>query len=219
MSILLFDQTGTDVLLVSDTLVVGDNYDPVMFQTKLWPLPHLNMVIASTGTANIARTWNDCVTSMFGPDDIEGLNTEAPRTLRAIAEELTNQYGPLGSSTIYHFGFPAGSDKPVRYTYRSANGFEPERFEGPQFGAKPTPPGFKLNRPAGPEEYIDLAHRLRDENERLRDTGGVPIGGDLFATLIENGSIRTIRWHRFPDYDEHRRQMLQHAAAAFEGRD
>lgn len=133
------------------------------------------------------------LTSRNAPTDIESINAEAPQALRSISESLTNRYGPLGRSTIYHFGYPAGSDKLVRYTYRSGYDFEPKRFEGFEFGAKPTPPGFTLDAPQIRQDYIDLAERLREANTLLDE--GVPFGGDLFATFVRNWDIGTQRWH------------------------
>ncbi|MEV7692486.1 hypothetical protein AB0N73_04045 [Microbacterium sp. NPDC089189] len=212
MSILLFDQTETDVLLITDTLVVDHDDKPTMFQHKVWTLPQMNMAIAATGTANVALTWRNVLSESFSPEDIEGLNDHAPAALRAISAHLAKENGPLGRTTIYHFGFPTGSHKLVRYIYRSQNNFEPERFEGSQFGAKPAPPGLTFERPEGREETIALAERLRDENVHRKDEGGVPIGGDLFATLVTNGSSQTVRWHRFSDYSDTRYAMSSFAA-------
>lgn len=51
-------------------------------------------------------------------------------------------------------------------------------------------------------DYVELVSRIRDENDRKMVDEPLAIGGDLFATFVENWKIRTARWHRFPDYDE-----------------
>jgi hypothetical protein len=159
----------------------------------------MNMAIAMTGTPEVGDFWYNHIINAAGARDIEELNTVAPQSLRDIQALLEQRYGDAGHSTVQHFGFPRGSDRLVRYAYRSKNNYEPEVFSGARFNVKPSPPGFELEYPETIEEMIDLAVRLRDENRRRPD--GVPIGGDIFATSISNWNILTVRLGEFPDDD------------------
>jgi hypothetical protein len=201
MSLLFVDQSESSALLVADTLVThGD--EPFMFRPKVTPFPHHNMVMASMGSSNLGAAWRQWILSTPGLTDIDSINEFAPAELRRLNAELETRFGEIGTSTIYHYGFPAGSDRLVSYVYRSGSDFEPDRFVGNRFTAKPLPAGSKFERPSNNQEVVALAVRVRDlNNEQLHDGGwGVRIGGDLFATLIENWTIQTARWHRFDDY-------------------
>lgn len=215
MSVLIVDQRDDDVLLITDTLATTDDNQPFMFQSKVWTFPHLNMAAAMTGTGNLGAAWCQRITHDVIARDIEGINQLAPDALRNIHAALVNEFGDIENSTMYHFGFPEGSVTPVRYIYRSVNNFEPERYEGAQLVIKPTPPGFDLTYLDAIDEIevpdlVDLACRLRESNDAhmLAGTGGVCIGGDLFATVVENWKISTFRVHRFPDYEEHLHAMV-----------
>lgn len=206
MSLLFADQTEHYVVLVSDTLVTRGK-DPFMFGPKVRAIPHRNMAIASTGSSNLAHLWEQSLLSLdgYGFGDIETVNNETPAALRNLYADLGRRFGePLESSTIYHFGFPTDSDKLVRYVYRSLANFEPERFEGSTFTAKPLPADYRFERPQSQQEVIDLALKVREINDaQIADGGwGVRIGGELYATMVQNWNIQTVRWHRFADYDE-----------------
>lgn len=202
MSLLFANQGDEFALLISDTLVThGD--DPFMFGPKVHPFPHLNMAMASMGSRNFGVAWERVLGSATGLSDIESLDASTPESLRYLYADVADQLGEdPGSSTIYHYGFPSGSDKIVCYTYRSSADFKSERFEGPRFTAKPLPAGFVFEAPRDPQEAIALALRVRDLNNQNLGDWGVHIGGELYATLIENWSIHTRRWHRFEDYDQ-----------------
>lgn len=211
MSLLFFDQQEDGALIVTDTLVtVGDNV-PVMFQSKVWQLPHLNMVMVLTGTANVGTAWYQAITTSYGLYDIESVNKITPDALNAIYAAMTTDFGHLGSTTIYQFGFPEGYDKLVSYAYRSSESFKPERFAGSRFCVKPMPPEYQYAMPANQDDIVALAHEVRDFNSQILGEGGVAIGGELYATFVENGRIQTARCHRFADYDETRKAMCSPA--------
>ena len=99
----------------------------------------------------------------------------------------------------------------VSYAYSNENEYLGERFEVSErddeyehvrFLAAPslqtsTPPEILLDV----ADYVDYAARVKDEHDRGLVDEVIPIGGDLFATFVENWKIRTVLWHRFPDYD------------------
>ncbi len=82
--------------------------------------------------------------------------------------------------------------------------FESKRFEGTRFMVKPAPQTFTLEAAYDPEECVELAHRIREEQQAFAASGvpSVPIGGEIWAWLVRRNDIRLTRLHRFADYDE-----------------
>lgn len=201
MTLLMFHQWATGARIYMDTLVVDADHVPKGYQYKVWTFPHLNMVMATTGTAEVATLLGDQLAGPHGLSDIDAVNDVAPAELRRIYAWLTEAQGDIGTATVYMFGFPDGSDKLVRYIYRSVMNFEPERHreetEDPQFAVKPPPRSFELTYPWTKEEIVDMANRVRDERMKGLTDDDIPIGGELFATTVNEGTIYTERLHRF----------------------
>jgi len=207
MSLLLITQYEDSVEVVSDTLVVrGDDVTPARYQQKVWPIPRLNMMMAATGTAEVAVTWHAFLSQHPNVRDVEDIDEFATDVLREIESDVAKRYGDAGTTTVYHFGFPTGSARAVSYEYSSMSGnrFDSKRFQGNRFIVKPGPQTFEPEVPYGAEAKIALACQLRDEQEQLIAEGkpGVRLGGELLATLLEPEAIRTMTWHQFADYDE-----------------
>lgn len=207
MSLLIVFQWDTWAELVADTLVVrGDEDTPAMYYPKVSPIPQLNMVMAATGTAEVATALLDFITNNPDLRDIDDVNRIATEKLREFQSQVAEAFGDAATSTIYLYGFPTGADQVVSYTYTSMRGgdFESERFQGNKFMVKPGPQTFTPDVPYEPEEQIALAYRIREEQQRFREQGqtSVAIGGELLAYRLENTGIFTSVLHRFPDYDE-----------------
>ncbi len=207
MSLLMVFQWEDWVELAADTLVVrGDEDTPAMYCPKVYPIPGLNMVMAATGTAEVAAALLAFIVNKRDLRDIGDVDHIAPEKLRDFRAQVAEEYGDAETSTIYLYGFPIGSDQLVSYTYTSMRGgdFESERFRGNRCMVKPGPQTFTADIPYELEERIALACRLREEQQRFRDQGekSVAIGGELLAFRLERSGIRRSIWHRFPDYDE-----------------
>lgn len=163
------------------------------------------MVMAVTGTANIGIDWFSRIESSGA--DIEDLNTIAPEALRTIQAT----YGTTGISTVYHYGFPVDSTELVAYEYtsRDGNNFESRRIPQLSFAVKPGPIDFEPETPYTPEDAIELARRIREEQDQKIAEGmpAVRIGGDLVSTVVTNHNIHIGQVGRFSDYDEVLNQM------------
>lgn len=196
---LFVDATKTDAVLFSDTLAcVGDK--PTLFHEKVRTLHDKNMTVAGLGSTGLFDLWHQYLASTTGLGDIETITAHAPEVLRSFYADLSHRTGVAGLATIYHFGFPTGSSKIAMYALRSSRNFEAEKMKPSRFYLKPALPGFKFRRPRNIDEAIDLAIRVRDANDQ--DPAGVHIGGDLFATIIQNWRTTTMRLHRFDDFDD-----------------
>lgn len=213
MSVLMFSEDDDSVIIVTDTLATTVEGEPMMFQTKAWHLPHFNMAIASTGVANLGALWNDRLRTSAVAQHIGMIDTFAPETLREIWDEVTEGHdGDAGTATVYHFGFEPGSDKIIRHVYRSASNFESERYDGTGFGVKPPPETFDLEAPMSVDEYVELAKRLREENDSGAVDQPVAIGGELYLMIVRDGFSQTVRIHKFDDYDDQWAAMIERLA-------
>ncbi|CAL4859675.1 hypothetical protein MMM2322_01337 [Microbacterium sp. MM2322] len=196
------------MIIVTDTLATTPDRRPLLFQPKAWHLPHLNMAMATTGTANLGSLWSERIRSSALARDVGMLDAVAPGVLREIWGQLREEFGDPGSATIYHFGFESGRDGIVRYTYRSVTGFVSERVTEPGFGVRPPPETFELEVPYTLDEFIDLAKKVRAENDERRVAVPVGIGGELHLMLLEDGRCSTSRIYRFEDFEVHFREMM-----------
>ncbi|UTT52322.1 hypothetical protein [Microbacterium maritypicum] len=206
MSLLIWEHHEDHVELLSDTLVTaGDGVTPVCYQPKVWALPHLNMAMATMGTAEIGLHFYQTLMQVDAGEDIEAVNDVAPELLRHIRDRLAEQRPDDGISTITLFGFPKGSERVAVYSYTSRDGaeFDSKREGLGKVSVKPGPQEFTLEYPETYEATIELACRIREEQDRFREEGKefVRIGGELQATRVSNGRVDRAVWHRFPDYD------------------
>ena len=210
MSLIFFVQLDDAVQIITDTLVSDENRNPTLYQHKVHTFPHLDMVGAVTGFGNFGYQFFSSIDFTPGLRDIEHVNETAQAALTEMYEAWREYHAPveIPHATVHLWGFPEGSEKVVRYIYRAKRGFEPERHEGiSDFGVKPPPQQFELTAPDSIAEMIDLATKIRAENDGLRTNGPVAIGGDLFLTYMERGRTHTERIYRWADHAEIRGKM------------
>lgn len=54
---------------LTDTLATTTEGEPLLFQSKAWVIPHLNMAVVITGIANFGASWNEYLrSSLMGRD-------------------------------------------------------------------------------------------------------------------------------------------------------
>ena len=112
MSLLMFNHDVESVVIVTDTLATTPGGEPLMFQSKAWALPHINMAMAVTGIANLGAAWNEFLRSSAIVQDIRMVNNFAPEQLRLIWHGMLAEASPEVSmhATVYHFGFEVGAE-------------------------------------------------------------------------------------------------------------
>ncbi|MEV7875568.1 hypothetical protein [Microbacterium sp. NPDC089188] len=203
MSYFMFDQSDTEALIVTDTLATDAVDRPAMFAHKVWALPTMNLAIALTGTSTVGDELYRYLSTIHGPRDVTELDEIAPDLLRTIHAYVRAAHGEIGSSTVYVFGFPTGSTQITRYTYRSVLDYASTSDTGPAVAVRPAPETFEPEYPNTRDEFIQLAVRVREENDSGASPEPVKIGGDLFLTTVQDGLIGTEHLYRFPDYEEH----------------
>lgn len=208
MSLLMFSHETEGFVLLTDTYATTPEGGPRTFQSKVFALPHLSMAMAGTGVGRLMQEWFDTIQSQMLVRDIENLNLHAPEALQAIWKSMIEESDELAravhtgtTSTIYHFGFTE-EGQPIRFTYRSANEFESEVANEPGFGVKPVP-NWDFAAPVSLEEMVAVAVRLREQEDARPKAERVHLGGDLIATFVGAGTIRSDRVYRWEDFEEH----------------
>ena len=202
MSLLMFIHEPEQVLIVTDTLATTMDGDPFLFQSKCWPVPQMKMVMAGTGLAPLHEAWYRTLQTSILARDIEMLNLHAPAALRSLWKQLHADHPDArGTATVYHFGLPEGQAHHVRYTYRSEHNFVSEYSVEGGFGVKPVPE-FGIEAPDSLDGLINLAARIRAEQDAQPKASRIHIGGELVLTSLQGAVAGSRVVHRFDDYDE-----------------
>ena len=203
----MFSHESEGIVVMTDTYATTPEGDPRTFTSKVYAVPHLNLIIGGTGVGQLAERWFACIQSDMLVRDIETLDLHAPDALQRIWAGFHDEFDGFAravedgaTSTIYHFGFTE-EGQPIRYAYRSVRNFESEEFTEPGFGVKPGPE-WDFEVPESLEEMVAVAGRLRQQEDAKPKAERVHLGGDLIATFVGNGSIQSERVFRWPDFDE-----------------
>jgi hypothetical protein len=203
MSLLMFLHDQDRFRIMTDTYATTVEGEPFSFVDKCFNFPSRDMVVASTGTANLVIEWVALLRDRMVALDHTQIDAHAPALLRDIWEGITRETsGNPGTATIYHFGFDFHTTEAIRYTYRSTANFESERMTEPGFGIKPQPEG-PFEAPDTDDEWLQLAQQVRDEQDAKPLADRINIGGDLMMTTLVPNAILVQRAMRFDDHGEH----------------
>lgn len=203
MSLLIFAQDDEGVSVITDTLATDEHGKPVFFYDKCVAFPAMNLIVVTTGYANLLTRWVSDLREHVRARDITMLDLHAPTALRRVWAELQEEHGPVeGTATIYHFGIDERTGRCRRITYRSAHDFESEAATEGGLGVKPPPIRAALPDEPTFDDLIDLARAIRAEQDTLPQGERVYIGGDLVHTHLDKTGIRSSVIYRFEDqYD------------------
>jgi len=139
----MFSLSPGAIIVVTDTFATTMSGDPHMLVTKCGIVPHLDLVVAGTGIAELPERWRNMLYSQVLCRDIDMLDTHAPAALRQVWADLEFEHAdPIAngaSATVYHLGLSERTGEYVGYVYRSSNGFASEPM-GPGFRVKPQRP-------------------------------------------------------------------------------
>ena len=208
MSLLIFTLSPTCANVFTDTLAYGETNEPQNYVSKVTILPHLHMVMALTGVAQVGHRWAARLQSRMRLLDIDMCDQHAPGALRESEAEVKAEDGPLPmTSTAYHFGRSRESGEIVGYVYRSERDFTSERLQSGVVAAKPPPLDGNFGPLMSRDDYIELAMRIRSEQERRPAAERLGIGGDLILTAVTPEQIIVETAARFPDFDVQWEQM------------
>jgi hypothetical protein len=211
MSLLLFQLSDGGVNVMVDTLAMSPDGAPLLLVTKCGVVPHLNLVIAGTGLAQLPDRWRDVVYSRMLARDIDQLNPHAPDGLRNLWGALQAEFPAIAeselTSTVYHFGLSESQGHYVGYAYRSTNDFVSEPLAS-GFGIKPAPePPLVLEVPTTLDAWVECASVLRDQQNQRPLQDRIYIGGELIFYTLQNGAIAFNKVHRFSDFESNWLEM------------
>lgn len=111
--------TPTRIVVVTDTLakITGTDH-PFGFVAKVHSLPHLDMMVAGTGSGDLTDWWRDHLERATGARDLDEACVEAERLLPALWVESGSS-----PSTVYQFGWSPAANRIVGVGFSYQNGF------------------------------------------------------------------------------------------------
>ena len=205
----MFFHRKEEIVIITDTLATREDGTALLLMSKIYIVPHLGIIISSTGIASVGQQWITDVYSRILCRDIDALADLAPSRLRLIQDDIANQFELASSfsSTIYHFGYSDKYQQYVRYVFRSEKNYEPELHLEPSFGVKPGPRGA-FKEPETLPDIISLAENIRKEQQEFPTHERVHIGGELSIAVMKEKTITCAKIHKFPDFEQQWRQMI-----------
>lgn len=206
MSSLIFFSDEQQVMLATDTLAVSPDGQPLMFTTKAFILPHLQMLIAGTGVGGFAGRWLVRVNDRIAARDIDHLNYHAPRILATFWADQIKEFPIISERTvtIYHFGFSQTDGLVHTYAYRSANNFESERIG---YGLAVKPECQVDEDWVLPRDFRPLMDAQRRVQASKPASERVYIGGEITVHHMTKDGFSTWTADRFPDYSDDERHI------------
>ncbi len=203
MSSLLYEITENSFMVFTDTLSIdASTKQPCRFSSKQYVIPHLRLVIASTGMGGVMGEWFLCINEFLVVDSIDTLNDHTPECLRRIFDEVRKRGYGEETVTIYHFGYSIKEDVVKGYAYESSNNFEPRAIPYNQIGIKPSS-GVDLTSELTLHKDFKLIMDQQISYQKLSSNPEpLSIGGEINATLFskENFYLQSVIVGKFENY-------------------
>jgi hypothetical protein len=212
MTVLDFHMQEDAIYLITDTMVSeAQSMEPILFTTKVFPVPHWEGLICGTGIMQFINSWFHMAVSNILATNVALLDEFTPVQLRELwARGYVENEGDY-SSTVYHLGFDRAENRFVGFAYRSTDDFVSERIE---YGTRIKPDLDSIDNfePANfPEGFIEIAEsqKLQDDSKPVSErvgVGGSVIAYRLWRQELQDGQItvNTLIWkcHEFSDAAE-----------------
>jgi hypothetical protein len=214
VSLLIFQHYETQVAVYTDTLATSPDGKALAFCDKSFLVPHIGIVMATTGILQLAEIWYSRLNGPIFADDIDALDEYVTKNLQIIWDCLKKHSGGgiEITGTIYHFGWSAKHQQYVRYIYRSDKNFASEHYKEKGIGVKPIPNDKDAQLPEGIEGVTEFAEQIRMEQLAKPHNQRLYIGGELNMILMLNDSGNPITYqakvHRFTNYDADREAIM-----------
>ena len=200
MSSLIFELSDDQAIVATDTLAVSPDGKAIQFTTKALVLPHLKIILASTGVAGFLDEWFMRVNKLLPVRGIDHLNDYAPIFMTTLwgryAEKI--KHLPRATVSIFHFGVSEITGNIHAYTYHSGDEFRSKRLTS-GLAAKP---GF-----VPPDEYrfpedVKLLMDAQRASERTSPVEErIYIGGEIQVQILTRNGISLYSAARFDDYE------------------
>jgi hypothetical protein len=209
MTSLIFFTDETQVLTATDTLATSpdDKGRPLMFTTKAFIIPHLQLIMCGTGVGGFLGKWFIEVNDRMVVRDIDNLDYHTPKALGYLWQKFRDEYfiPDYLTTTVYHFGFSEMDGKIHNYVYRSVNNFISENILY-GIGVKPIchPPenaGFPMIIKSLMDEQRALQQSL-PKNER------VYIGGKIQVHHLTKAGFSVYILDQFEDFESVQQEIF-----------
>lgn len=217
MTALNFSLNKEQAIITMDTLVTGVYMESgeiqyINYTTKMYPIPHLNIVVCGVGNAELKRDWYTFVMEKVVAKDINYLN-------RCITEKLIefdNSYSNDLSSTIFQIGYDNIKEKFVAFQYRKENDFKPEAIENNIYCHPSIQEyGEMISRLKSKEDestvsmLIEIMKTQKAEQDKIDIEDRIGIGGEIQCLVLEKDSYLYQTIHKFNDYEDKYIEMLE----------
>lgn len=201
MSSIVWDISAEAATVAVDTLCTDGHGKPVGLSSKAFIVPHLKLVIATTGNLQILEDYFLVLNSkpIGGPSD---LVLKAPEILRNVSG--VDPLRPDGSqltTSIFQFGFSEESGEMEGFMFHTGSGFSAVKLEyGTSY--KPPCPLRGDHEPTTKGWMVQVMAGQRYHQELLLFESRVHIGGEILMFRLEKGSISVEELCPFKDREE-----------------
>ena len=200
MSSLIFHLDTEQVLVASDTIATSSDGEPFLFTTKVFIVPHLQMLMAGTGSGGFLGKWFIHVNDRMIVSDVEIVDYPAPRILAELwkSHKIEFSIPDNATTTVYHFGFSEEDGLIHSYAYRSENDFQSERLPQSGLAVKPEcqiPDGYQL-----PDDIKKMMLEQRTIQATQPKGNKVYIGGEILVHHLSGSGFQVYVLDRFEDF-------------------
>ena len=208
MSSLIFYTDQDQILVVTDTLVVKPDGNPMMYCSKAIYLPHIRTIIAGTGVGMFSGDWSMQVNNRMVVAGIDNLDFHTPIALCKRWQQYKGEHAlPADlTTTVYHFGLSEETGFVRSYAYRSTHSFASEQL-GYGYGLKPecTPPQKENLIEEIPRMMVE--QRKNQESKPFSDR--VYIGGEAIAIYLNKSGCSIFSVFQFEDFQSQLRDIFR----------
>jgi hypothetical protein len=197
------------VSIATDTFSMTTQKTPFKYTNKIFPIPHLKMILCGTGNSNLIIDYFREILLKVVAREMQYVNTIAQTLLQELNKDTPKDL----TSTIYHFGYNEVLKCIEGFAFRSKNNFMVEKLE---YGIG--------NKPALVREFTEELYYSTDnddnfftllinEQKRLDDLlpneERVGIGGEIQRIVFDGNNYIQSTIFRFDDYLDKYKTMLK----------
>lgn len=208
MSSLIFYTDKEQAIVATDTLATSTDGEPIMFTTKSFIVPHLQMIMSGTGMGGFLGKWFTTVNDEMVVRDIENLDHHTPKALISLWREFRNKYSIDDNltTTVYHFGFSENDGIIHTFAYRSVNNFASERLP---FGTAIKPERKSSDGIDFPTDLQKVMEEQRAIQQTHPKNARVYIGGKIQVHHLTRLGFKVYTCAQFDDFEVDQRRIFK----------
>lgn len=190
MSAIAFNVSRDQAMIAVDTMCTNEEGLFSHHVSKALPIPHLNIVVAGTGSLDLIERFALALNSRaFASHDEVALHASDALAViwedwrAALGESSTGANHHVQTSTIFQFGFSSENDTFEAIQYHSGNGFKVERMTNVT-AHKPPAPLLGEPRDDDLSELFRIVASQRIHQDSKPFDSRVHIGGDVLVFTV-----------------------------------